>query len=55
VLRWANQRNLEARLFTFNDAVEAREWERVDTGVELAVRALNTALGSLCDVVDPTG
>jgi hypothetical protein len=35
--------------------MEAGDWERIDMGVELAVHALNTALGSLCDVVDPVG
>jgi hypothetical protein len=54
-LRWADRRNLEATLFALDDAVEVGDWARIDTGVELAVHALNIALGSLCDVVDLIG
>jgi hypothetical protein len=55
VLRWADRWNLEVTLFTLNDAMEVGDWERIDMGVELAVRALNTTLESLHDVVDPIG
>jgi hypothetical protein len=55
MLRWAYRQNLEATLFTLDDAAEVGYWERIDTGVELAVHALNMVLGSLHDVVDPIG
>jgi hypothetical protein len=55
VLRWANWWNSKAMLFTLDDAIEVKDWERVNMGIELVVRALNTVLESLCDVVDPIG
>jgi hypothetical protein len=48
-------RNPKVTLFILDDAVETGDWERIDTGVELTVRALNTALGSLSDIIDPIG
>jgi hypothetical protein len=42
-------------LFTFDDAVKEKDWEKVETGVELMARTLNTTLGALRDVVDPIG
>jgi hypothetical protein len=54
-LRWADRQNLEAALLTLDDAMEVGDWERIDMGVELAVHALNTTLGSLRDIVDPIG
>jgi hypothetical protein len=53
MLRWADRRNPKATLFTLDDAMEVGDWERIDMGVELAVRALNTALESLHNIVDP--
>lgn len=42
-------------LFTLDDAVEGKDWEKVEIGVELVARALNTVLGALCDIVDLIG
>jgi hypothetical protein len=55
VLWWADRRNPGVMLFTLNDVVEGKDWERVETGVGLTARALNTSLGALRDVVDPIG
>jgi hypothetical protein len=41
-------------LFTLDDDAEVKNWERVNTGVKIAVRALTTALGSLRDVITLT-
>jgi hypothetical protein len=41
-------------LFTLDDDTEVKNWERVNTGVKIAVRALTTALGSLRDVITLT-
>jgi hypothetical protein len=54
-LRWADRWNSGATLFALDDAAKAGDWASIDTGFELVVRALNTTLGSLHDVVDPIG
>jgi hypothetical protein len=54
-LRWAYRQNPMATLFTLDDAAEGKDWERVETGVKLADRALNMALGALHDVFGPIG
>jgi hypothetical protein len=55
ILRWADRQNLGATLFTLDDAIEGKDWERVETGVGLTAHVLNTALGALRDVIDPIG
>jgi hypothetical protein len=42
-------------LFTLDDTTEGKHCERVEMGVELAARALNTALGALRNVINPIG
>jgi hypothetical protein len=42
-------------LFTLDDAMKGKDWEKVETGVKLKARALNTVLGVLRDVVNPIG
>lgn len=42
-------------LFTLNDAAEGKDWGKVETRVELTACALNMALGTLRDVIDPIG
>jgi hypothetical protein len=44
-LWWADRQNPGATLFTLDATAEGKDWERVEMGVELAVHALNTALG----------
>jgi hypothetical protein len=52
---WVDWWNLEATLFALDDAMEKREWGSVHTGVKSVVHALTIALGSLHNVVTPTG
>jgi hypothetical protein len=55
LIRWVDQRNLEAMLFSLDDATEKLELGSMHTGVESMVHTLTTMLGSLRDVVTPTG
>jgi hypothetical protein len=55
LIRWVDQWNLEATLFSLDDATEKKELGTVHTGVESVVHALTTVLGSLRDVITPTG
>jgi hypothetical protein len=54
-LWWPDQRNLGTMLFTLDDTTESKDWEKVETGVELTASALNTVLGTLRDVINPIG
>jgi hypothetical protein len=42
-------------LFTIDDAVEGKDYEKVETGVKLAACALNMALGALYNIIDLIG
>lgn len=53
-IRWADQQNSEVMFFALDDVAEEREWENVDVGVEIAVHALNVALGALHHVITLT-
>ena len=52
---WAGRWDLGAMLFALDDAMEEREWGSIHTEVGTMVRALTTALSSLCDVIATVG
>ena len=42
-------------LFTLDDAAESMELESLDVGITSVLKALDHAMGALCDVVVPSG
>ena len=55
LLRWMNPQDPTSTLFALDDASESMELESLDEGIAAVLKALDHAMGTLLEVIVPTG